>query len=104
MSTRPMRIRATEEAGLTTVRVLMEHPMETGVRRAADGSPIPSHYITLVEATHNGRAVLSAQWGTAVAQNPLLTFRFRGAAKGDRVAVRWTDNRGGTRTDEAVIA
>jgi sulfur-oxidizing protein SoxZ len=98
-----MRIRAVEEGGVTTVRVLMAHVMETGVRRGADGNPIPAHYINRVEATHNGRNVLSANWGPAVSQNPFLAFRFRGAAKGDRVAVRWTDNRGGTRTDEAAI-
>jgi len=100
----PMRIRATEEGGVTTVRVLMAHPMETGVRRGPDGNPIPAHFITDVEATHNGRRVLSAVWGPAVSQNPFLSFKFRGATKGQRVAVRWTDNRGGTRTDEAAIA
>ena len=100
----PMRVRATEEGGLTTVRVLMAHPMETGMRRGSDGSPIAAHYITNVEATHNGRTVLSGVWGPAVSQNPFLAFKFRGAAKGQRVAVRWTDNRGGTRTEEAVIA
>jgi len=99
-----MRVRATEEGGLTTVRVLMAHPMETGLRRGSDGSPIAAHYITNVEATHNGRTVLSGVWGPAVSQNPFLAFKFRGAAKGQRVAVRWTDNRGGTRTEEAVIA
>lgn len=100
----PMRIRATEEGGVTTVRVLMAHPMETGVRRGADGNPIPAHYITNVEATHNGRPVLTGDWGPAVSQNPFLSFKFRGAAKGQRVSVRWTDNRGGTRTDEVAIA
>jgi len=100
----PMRVRATEEGGLTTVRVLMAHPMETGLRRSSDGSPIAAHYITNVEATHNGRTVLSGVWGPAVSQNPFLAFKFRGATKGQRVAVRWTDNRGATRTDEAVIA
>ncbi|BAO81362.1 hypothetical protein SRAA_1508 [Serpentinimonas raichei] len=99
-----MRVRATEEGGVTTVRVLMAHPMETGLRRGSDGSPIAAHYITNVEATHNGRTVLSGVWGPAVSQNPFLAFKFRGAAKGQRVAVRWTDNRGGTRTEEAVIA
>jgi len=98
-----MRIRATEEGGVTTVRVLMAHPMETGVRRGPDGSPIPAHYITNVEASLAGRSLLTGVWGPAVSQNPFLSFRFRGATKGQRVTVRWTDNRGGTRTDEAAI-
>jgi sulfur-oxidizing protein SoxZ len=57
-----------------------------------------------VNATWNGNTVLSAQWGPAVAKNPFLAFRFKGGAKGDRIQITWTDNRGDKRTDEATIA
>jgi sulfur-oxidizing protein SoxZ len=100
----PMRIRAAEAGGTTTVRVLMSHAMETGQRRGGDGNPIPAHYITTVEATHNGKAVLKADWTGAVSQNPFLAFKFNGAAKGDKVVVKWVDNKGETRTDEATIS
>ncbi|WP_185974870.1 thiosulfate oxidation carrier complex protein SoxZ, partial [Tepidimonas taiwanensis] len=40
----------------------------------------------------------------AVSQNPFLSFKFKGAAKGDKVVVKWTDNKGESRTDEATIA
>ena len=41
--TRPMRIFATcNEKGLTTVRVLMRHDMETGFRKKKDGTLVPS--------------------------------------------------------------
>ena len=65
---------------------------------------MPAHYIPDVEATHNGKTVLKAAWSTAVSQNPFLAFKFKGAAKGDKVVVKWTDNKGGTRTDEAAVA
>ena len=100
----PMRIRAAEAGGTTTVRVLMSHAMETGQRRGGDGNPIPAHYITTVEATHNGKAVLKADWTGAVSQNPFLAFKFNGAAKGDKVIVKWVDNKGESRTDEATIS
>jgi sulfur-oxidizing protein SoxZ len=100
----PMRIRAAEAGGTTTVRVLMSHAMETGQRRGGDGNPIPAHYITTVEATHNGKAVLKANWTGAVSQNPFLAFKFNGAAKGDKVVVKWVDNKGESRTDEATIS
>lgn len=100
----PMRIRAAEAGGTTTVRVLMSHAMETGQRRGSDGNPIPAHYITTVEATHNGKAVLKADWTGAVSQNPFLAFKFNGAAKGDKVVVKWVDNKGESRTDEATIS
>ena len=45
--------------------------------------------------------MLSAQLGPAVSQNPVLNFSFKGGAKGDKVIVTWTDNKGDKRTDEA---
>ena len=30
------------------------------------------------EITHNGKTVLSAEWGPAVSKNPFLSFRFAG--------------------------
>ena len=100
----PMRIRAAVADGETTVRVLMSHVMEPGTRRDAAGNLIPGHFITNVDATHNGKTVLSAQFTGAVAQNPFLSFKFKGGAKGDKVVVKWTDNKGESRTDEAAIA
>jgi sulfur-oxidizing protein SoxZ len=45
-----------------------------------------------------------AQWGPAVAKNPFLAFKFKGGAKGEKIQVTWTDNRGDKRTEEAVIS
>ena len=100
----PMRIRAQVKDDVTDVRVLMAHPMETGFRKDSSGKTIPAHFISDVKATSAGRTVLSAKWGQAISQNPFLQFRFRGAKAGDKVVVTWTDNKGDTRTDEAVIA
>lgn len=100
----PMKIRATMLGDSTEVKVLMSHEMETGQRKDAQGQPIPAWFIQNVIVTWNGRTVLSAQWGTAVSKNPFLSFKFKGGAKGDKIAITWTDNRGDKRTDETVIA
>ncbi len=100
----PMRIRAQIKDGLTDVRVLMGHPMETGLRKDAAGKTIPAHFITDVKASVGTRTVLEAKWGQAVSQNPFLQFRFTGAQAGDKVTVSWTDNQGDKRSDEAAIA
>ena len=100
----PMRIRAALAGDETTVRVLMSHVMEPGTRKDAAGALIPAHFIQDVEASHNGKAVLKAMWSGSVSQNPFLSFKFKGAAKGDKVTVKWTDNKGESRTDEAAIA
>ena len=100
----PMKIRATTLGDSTEVKVLMSHEMETGQRKDAQGQPIPAWFIQNVTVIWNRRTVLSAQWGTAVSKNPFLSFKFKGGAKGDKIAITWTDNRGDKRTDETVIA
>jgi sulfur-oxidizing protein SoxZ len=100
----PMKIRANVIGDSTEVKVLMSHEMETGQRKDAQGKIIPAWFIQNVNAAWNGNTVLSAQWGPAVAKNPFLAFRFKGGAKGDRIQITWTDNRGDKRTDEATIA
>jgi len=100
----PMRIRANVTGDTTEVRVLMSHEMETGQRKDAAGKVIPAWHIQNVTAAHNGKTVLTAQWGPAVSKNPFLSFKFKGGAKGDKIQFAWVDNRGDKRTDEALIA
>ena len=99
----PMRIRATLTGDTVEVKVLMSHPMETGLRKDADGTLVPTHYIKTVTASCNGKVVLSADWGAAVSKNPFLAFRFKGAAKGDKVSITWNDTKDESRTDEVEI-
>jgi len=100
----PMRIRAQVAGDKATVRVLMAHEMETGQRKDAAGKPIPAWFIQEVSATHNGKPVLAAQWGPSVSKNPFLQFVVKGAKAGDKIAISWKDNRGESRTDEAVVS
>ncbi len=100
----PMRIRANVVGDATEVKVLMNHEMETGLRKDAQGKVIPAWFIQNVTVTHNGKTVLAAQWGPAVSKNPFLSFKFKGGAKGEKVQITWTDNKGDKRTDEATIA
>ena len=99
----PMRIRVAVRDGVVNVRILIGHEMETGQRKDGSGNLVPAHYIRNVTATHQGRTVLSAQWGPAVAKNPFLEFSFKGGQKGDKIVVTWEDNKGEKRTDEATI-
>jgi sulfur-oxidizing protein SoxZ len=98
-----MRIRIALRDGAVNVRVLMSHEMETGQRKDGSGNVVPAHYIKSVTATCQGKTVLSAQWGPAVAKNPFLEFSFKGGQKGDKIIVTWEDNKGEKRSDEATI-
>jgi sulfur-oxidizing protein SoxZ len=99
----PMRIRAQAAGDKATVRVLMAHEMETGQRKDAAGKTIPAWFIQEVMAQHNGKTVMTAQWGPSVAKNPFLQFNVQGAKAGDKIAISWIDNRGDKRTDEATV-
>ena len=100
----PMRIRAQAQGDKAVVRVLMSHEMETGQRKDASGKVIPAWHINEVTASLNGKQVLSAEWGPAVAKNPFLQFTIKGAKAGDKVAVTWKDNRNETRSDEVTVS
>ena len=102
--TDPMRIRAQVAGDKATVRVLMSHEMETGLRKDAAGKAIPAWYIQEVRAQLNGKPVLTAEWGPSVSKNPFLQFNIKGAKVGDKVSVTWKDNKGETRTDEVAVS
>jgi len=100
----PMRIRAQAAGDKTTVRVLMSHEMESGQRKDSSGKLVPAWFISDVTAMHNGKVVMSAEWGPAVSKNPFMQFVVKGAAKGDKIAISWKDNKGDSRTDEATVS
>ena len=100
----PMRIRAAAKDGVTEVRVLISHVMETGQRKDSAGALIPAHFITELTAKHNDRLVLSAEFGPSVSTNPYVAFKFNGGTKGDKLVVTWVDNKGESRSDEVQIA
>lgn len=100
----PMKMRATAQNGVTDIRVLMAHPMETGQRKDASGKLVPMHFIQNVTVKLNGRTVVEAQISQGVSRNPVFSFRVKGGAKGDKVEVSWLDNHGETNQTEATVA
>ena len=100
----PMKIRAKMEGDTADVKVLMSHPMETGQRKNEKGELVPVHFIQSVIATHNGKTVLDAQWSQAVARNPFLGFRVKGAKAGDKITVSWTDTAGDKGSIDTTVA
>jgi len=90
-----IKIRAKVSDGLTTVKALVKHPMETGQRKdKKTGKLIPAHFIQEVTCEHNGNTVITAMWGPAISKNPYLSFKFKGAGKGDTLKLSWVDNKG----------
>ena len=99
-----IKIRAKEANGVTTVKALMKHPMETGTRKnRKTGKLIPAHHITEVTCEHNGKKVMGANWGPAVSKNPYLSFKVAGIPKGEKLTISWVDNQGKADSRDATV-
>lgn len=98
-----IKVRANEKGGVTTVKALMTHPMETGLRKdKKTGEIVPAHFIQEVTCKVKDKVVMTAKWSGGVSKNPYLSFRFTGAAQGDNLDMTWTDNKG--ESDSASVA
>ena len=100
----PMKIRATLKGDIAEVRVLMVHPMETGLRKDASGGIVPLHFIQEVSVRVNGKVMLEGQISQAVARNPVFSFRLKGVRAGDSLEIAWLDNRGERSLSTTAIA
>lgn len=98
-----IKIRAKESNGLVTVKSLMTHPMETGLRKnSKTGKKIPAHFIQEVVAKVDDKLVMEAYWGGAVSKNPYLSFKYKGN-KGDNLTISWVDNQGASESVSAKV-
>jgi sulfur-oxidizing protein SoxZ len=75
------------------VRVLVQHPMETGFRRDMDGSSIPMHILDRLSCRYGGREVFSAELGSGMSANPYMAFYLKADASGE-ILVEWSDDHG----------
>jgi sulfur-oxidizing protein SoxZ len=100
----PMKIRAGLKGDIADVRVLMNHPMETGQRKDASGNLIPPHFIQEIAVRLNGKTVIDAQVSQGVSRNPVFSFRVKGAKAGDRLEISWLDNKGEKNSTETALA
>ena len=99
-----IKIRAKAKDGVTTVKTLISHPMDSGLRKnSKTGKLIPAHHVTEVTAEHNGETVMNANWSGGISKNPYLSFKFKGAATGDTIKISWVDNMGKGDSAEAQI-
>ena len=101
---RETKIRTRTQEGAVEVLVLVNHPMETGMRKdKGSGKVIPAQFIQELNVELNGKPMASASLGIGVSENPLLGFRTKAAKNGDKLKISWKDNKGETGTAEAVV-
>ena len=88
---------------LVEVKALVQHIMETGQRRDANGNIVPRKILNKFVCTVNGKQVFAADFEPAVSANPYIQFKFKADESGD-VVLTWTDDDGSTIVGEETIA
>ena len=100
----PIKIRAQIQGEIANIRILLQHPMETGLRKDDQGQTVPAHFIQTFSVSHSGKPLIDGQLNTSIAKNPLFAFKARGIKAGDKLSVNWQDNVGDKRQDEITVA
>ncbi len=98
-----IKMRAKLVNDTTEVKMIINHPMETGRKKDDFGQLIPAHFIQLLTAKLNDKPVMEMQWGTGISKNPYLTFYLKDAKIGDKIAVNWVDNLGKTGEGDILV-
>jgi sulfur-oxidizing protein SoxZ len=87
---------------LMTIRVAIQHPMETGFRYDHMGRVIPKNVVNTLTCRYNGVGVFRAEMGSGISANPYLQFYTRAVASGELV-FKWVDDAGERGTDRAAL-
>lgn len=84
------------------IRVLAQHPMETGYRVGAEGQALPRDLLRRVECHFEGERVFTATLHAAIAANPYLAFNLRLPRSGT-LRVTWQGDAGVLHSETAHI-
>jgi sulfur-oxidizing protein SoxY len=81
---------------LTRARLLIRHPMSTGLQRDMETHGFrPAFFINKIDVTYNGKTVMTADTNIGISENPSIQFGFL-AEKPGALQVVLHDNKGAT--------
>lgn len=84
------------------IKTVIKHPMESGQRKGEDGTVLPKKIINKFVCTYNGAEVVSADWYTGVASDPIMSF-FVKASDSGAITLSFTDDDGSVYTHNGKI-
>ena len=88
-----IKVKAKEKKGIVKAKLLIKHPMESGMRKDKEGKLIPIHHLKEVKVDYKGEIVFHGEFGTGVSKDPFVAFAFKGA-KGDSFKIDAVDSKG----------
>lgn len=94
-SVNKLKYRLTEIEGHYDFKMLLFHPMETGLRQDyKTGQFFPANYLENIKIQLNKRPLMSLRLGIHVSANPYFHFQIKTIHAGDVLYIEWWDNRG----------
>jgi len=88
---------------IVTIRALISHPMETGLRKSATDEWVRQRIISSFGARQGGIEFFKARLYPAMSTNPYFLFHLRAAASGP-IDFKWFDMTGPTYRAQAALA
>lgn len=82
------------------IKVMIQHPMESGYRRGAMGERVPRDIIKFFRCSQFGETIFEAEYFPGVAANPLMSFHLR-AERSGKLDFEWIDQSGTRWTEQA---
>jgi sulfur-oxidizing protein SoxZ len=99
-----IRVPSTAKVGeVIEIKTLVQHVMETGNRKTADGKVVPRNIINTFTATFNGAEFFKAEFQPGVSANPYLAF-FMKVTKAGEFEFTWLDDAGVKISQKAPLA
>ncbi len=100
------RVKVPKKAGkgeVITIKTLISHKMESGLRKDKKGELIPRQIINRFTAKFNGATVFEAEIQPAISANPYLQFNMRAEDSGEFEFI-WVDDDGSTYTKKQALS
>ena len=97
-----VKVKAKEKKGIVKAKLLVKHPMESGMRKDKEGKLIPIHHLKEVKVDYKGEMIFHGEFGTGVSKDPFVAFSFKGT-KGETFTIDAVDSKGVTGHSEVKI-
>lgn len=85
-----------------TVKSILAHPMESGLRKDEHGLLIPRRIVRQVTVSLDGQELMRADWNPGISANPYWEFALKADHSGSLV-MEWQDDDGSLYRAEAAV-
>ena len=99
-----MKVRVKNKNGVVDVKVIINHPMENGLRpNPQTGQKVPAHFINQFKILVNDEEVLVSRCTGGLSKNPFYGFKLTDVKANDKITVSWSDNKGQSGSTDALV-